>query len=218
MVKPKTKTKYEELYLQLSPTQREILSLGGTINLELASFVSNDPRDSLHLTPTQLKKVTKFIEKQAGETRIATVDLKLSKAQREFHVKNGKGLFGDILRKVRNGAVSGVQWVGDKGLGAVGNLASSQTGRLTGLLPSAYGISSGADSILKKGVSAGTGYAQGRLRGALDGLKSGQGVIHGGPYRTAIHRPLEGIRRRPQSIRLEKITGQGLYLPGQGRG
>lgn len=76
--------------------------------------------------------------------------MKLSKAQREFHVKNGKGLFGDILRKVRNGAVSGVQWVGDKGLGAVGNLASSQTGRLTGLLPSAYGISSGADSILKK--------------------------------------------------------------------
>jgi hypothetical protein len=217
MVKPKTKTKYGEIFATLTPAQREILSLGGTAKLGVENFTTDDPQDLLYLTPTQIKQIGKFMEKYAVVT-LHNMHLKLSKAQREYHVKHGKGLFGDILRTVQNGAVSGVQWVGDKGLGAVGNLAAGSTGRLTGLLPSAYGISSGADSLLKKGVSAGTGYAQDRLRGALDGLKRGKGVIHGGPNRTAIHRPLEGIRRRPQSVRLETITGQGLYLPGQGRG
>jgi len=188
------KTAYHSIHLRLTHDQMVRLAQGNTIRLKYDALVSGDARDEIHVTATQYKRIAKAIAGGKG------VDLQMSQTQLRHHhanVRVGSG-FGDFLR---NGALSAVNYVGNKGLDVVGSVAKGQVGAVTGLLPDAFGISSGAERLAKRGIDAGTAYGKDKLTSTLNGYKSGQGV-------------LKQVKGRSRPINLDQVlNGSGLYLP-----
>ena len=211
-----TKTSYYETKLALSDDQMQSLQGGATIRIKFEQLDSPVPDDIVHLTRTQQKKLERAHSEGKGTT------LRMSGAQLSYIKKSGSGVLSNFLNRIRDGGLSAANWVGSKGINLAGNLAKSQTSKVSGLLPSLWGIDTGADQLLQGGIDFGSQFGKDKLSSFLTGLKStreGGALLHGLKFRTAINRPLEEQFRRPANMPATQLSGMrteggAIYLPG----